>query len=68
MAENIYLLALFISLGINFSFFLLANTFKTDKFTDFTYGLTFIILVFLFLLKNQALYLYQLLLAAMLVL
>jgi steroid 5-alpha reductase family enzyme len=65
---NIYVLALFISLGINFLFFLLANALKTDKFTDFTYGLTFTALAFLFLFKNQTFYRYQLLLMVMVVL
>ncbi|MFC1727281.1 DUF1295 domain-containing protein [Patescibacteria group bacterium] len=65
MDINIYVLALLVSLGINLLFFLLASTFKTDKFTDFTYGLTFIILAFLFLIKNQTFYLYQLLLTLM---
>ena len=68
MDINIYLLALLISLGINLLFFLFASTFKTDKFTDFTYGLTFIILTFLFLINNQTFYLYQLLLATMVIL
>lgn len=62
---NVYVLALFISLGMNLLFFLLASTLKTDKFTDFTYGLTFIVLTFLFLLKNQTFYPYQLLLVLM---
>jgi len=62
---NIYILALFISLGINLLFFILANTFKTDKFTDFTYGLTFITLAIFFLLKNQTFYFFQILLAVM---
>lgn len=65
---NIYALALFISLGINFLFFLLANALRTDKFTDFTYGLTFTTLIFLFLFKNQTFYGYQLLLVVMVVL
>lgn len=68
MAINTYLLALLVSLGINLLFFLLASISKTDKFTDFTYGLTFIILTLLFLLKNQTFYGYQLLLAVMVIL
>ncbi|HUV42868.1 MAG TPA: DUF1295 domain-containing protein [Patescibacteria group bacterium] len=64
---NIYLLALLVSLGINLIFFVLASSFKTDKFTDFTYGLTFIILAFLFLLKNQTFYFYQILLTVMVI-
>jgi steroid 5-alpha reductase family enzyme len=65
MMMNVYILALIISLGINLLFFILASAFKTDKFTDFTYGLTFIILTFFFLLKNQTFHFYQLLLALM---
>ena len=65
MMMNVYILALFISLGINLLFFILASTFKTDKFTDFTYGLTFITLVIFFLLKNQTFYFFQVLLVAM---
>jgi len=67
MVINIYLLALLVSLGINFVFFLLANTFKTDKFTDFTYGLTFIILALLFLFSKKTFYSYQLLLVTMVI-
>ena len=67
MVINIYLLALIISLGINLLFFLLASTLKTDKFTDFTYGLTFIVLALLFFFKSQTFYLYQLLLTIMVV-
>lgn len=65
MMMDVYILALFISLGINLLFFILASTFKTDKFTDFTYGLTFITLAIFFLLKNQTFYLSQVLLVAM---
>jgi len=68
MVINAYLLALLVSLGINLLFFLLASILKTDMFTDFTYGLTFIILALLFLLKNQTFYGYQLLLAVMVIL
>lgn len=68
MIANPYFLALAISLGINLAFFILASVLKTDKFTDFTYGLTFIILAFLFLFKNQTFYPYQLLLILMVVL
>lgn len=67
MIMNPYIMALFISLGINLLFFLLASTFKTDKFTDFTYGFTFITLVLFFLLKTQTFYLPQILLATMVV-
>ena len=62
---GVYILALIICLGINLLFFLLASTLKTDKFTDFTYGLTFIALAIFFLLKNQTFYFFQILAAAM---
>lgn len=65
MMISIYLLALLISLGINFLFYLLASILKTDKFTDFTYGLTFVALTFLFLFTNQTFYFYQLILVTM---
>lgn len=64
---NVYILALLISLGINLLFFILASTLKTDKFTDFTYGLTFIALAIIFLLKNETFFLFQLLLVIMIV-
>lgn len=62
---NIYLLTLTVSLVTNILFFILASSLKTDKFTDFTYGLSFIILSLLLLFKNQTFYLYQILLASM---
>jgi len=65
MLINIYLLTLVASLLVNIFFFTFASTFKTDKFTDFTYGLTFIILSFFTLFKNQTFYPYQLLLVTM---
>lgn len=68
MPINVYLLALAISLSINLFFFLLASTLKTDKFTDFTYGLTFILLALIFLFKNQTFYPHQILLATMIIL
>jgi steroid 5-alpha reductase family enzyme len=62
---NVYILSLLISVGINLLFFILASTFKTDKFTDFIYGLTFVTLAIFFLLKNQTFYFFQILLVAM---
>ena len=55
MLANPFVLALIISIVLNMSFFILAYQLKTDKFTDFTYGLTFIILTLLFLFKNNKL-------------
>lgn len=65
MVSNIYLFTLLVSLGINLAIFLLASAFKTDKFTDFTYGLSFIILAFLLLFKNKTFFLYHVLLTTM---
>lgn len=68
MLISVYLVSLFISLGINLFFFLFASIFKTDKFTDFTYGLTFIILALFFFIKNQTFYSYQALISLMVIL
>ncbi|MBN1263025.1 MAG: DUF1295 domain-containing protein [Candidatus Pacebacteria bacterium] len=65
---NIYFFTFLISLAINLGFFTFASLFKTDKLTDFTYGLTFISLTFFLLFRNQTFYLYQLILALMIVL
>lgn len=54
-----------LALGINLFFFLIANTFKTDKLTDFTYGLTFIILALLYLSQSEFITVAQLLLTGM---
>ena len=45
--------SLIISFAIQIVFFILAATFKTDKVTDLSYGLTFIILTILLLFTNQ---------------
>jgi len=43
--------------GLQILFFLIANSFKTDKLTDLAYGLTFVILVqYLFWTTNQSFY------------
>jgi steroid 5-alpha reductase family enzyme len=65
MLTSSYLLALIISLGINLTFFVFAALFRTDKLTDLTYGLTFIILVLGFLFFGQTFYWYQLVLTVM---
>jgi steroid 5-alpha reductase family enzyme len=50
------LLSFAISLGINLFFFIFAVFFKTDKLTDFTYGLSFAILaLFLLLFRSDLL-------------
>lgn len=45
--------SLIISFAIQIVFFILAATFKTDKVTDLSYGLTFILLAILLLFTNQ---------------
>jgi steroid 5-alpha reductase family enzyme len=54
-------------LGINVFFFLLAYTLKTDKFTDFTYGATFITIALYLLFRNQTFFTYQIAVATMIV-
>jgi len=49
---NALLLAFFISLGIQMVLFIPAFFFRTDKLTDLSYGLTFIILAWIVFLKN----------------
>jgi steroid 5-alpha reductase family enzyme len=60
-----YFSALAISLGINLVFFVFAALFRTDKLTDLTYGLTFIILVLGFLFFGKTFYWHQLALTVM---
>lgn len=67
MLINAYLLSLLISLIINLAFFFIASRLKTDKFTDLTYGLTFIVLGLFFLIKNQTYYTYQLLVSGLVI-
>lgn len=64
---GVYLNVLLISLGINISFFVLANALKTDKFTDFTYGATFIFLSIYLLFQNQTFFPYQIAVVLMVV-
>ena len=67
MLTNIYVLTFVVSICINLFFFILAYGFRTDKFTDFTYGLTFVFLALTLLFRNQTFYSFQLLTAAMVV-
>ncbi|MDD3532390.1 MAG: DUF1295 domain-containing protein [Candidatus Shapirobacteria bacterium] len=60
-----YILALAISLGINLIFFIAAALFRTDKLTDLTYGLTFVILILGFLFLGQTFYWHQIALSIM---
>lgn len=64
---NPYILSFIIALGINIFFFILANALKTDKFTDFTYGLTFIILALFITFTSSALSPIQLILTIMII-
>ncbi|MBN1169285.1 DUF1295 domain-containing protein, partial [Candidatus Woesebacteria bacterium] len=64
---NIIFSVLVISLGINVSFFILANALKTDKFTDFTYGATFIAIALYLLFRNQTFFPYQITVVVMVV-
>ena len=41
---NVFTTTLLLSLAIQVAFFAIATTFKTDKVTDLSYGLTFIAL------------------------
>ena len=61
---NNILSALFITLGIQAVFFLFAASFQTDKVTDLSYGLTFVILAIMF--ANASLF--SIILAGMIVL
>ncbi len=45
--------ALLISFAIQIFFFLFAATFKTDKFTDLAYGISFVIIALYFLFTNN---------------
>ena len=58
----VILWSLLISLGINYSFFVVAFIWKTDAFTDITYSLSFSLLSIIFLAWFQNTSLYQILL------
>jgi len=62
---NEYLLSFLIAIGINLGFFAFAAILKTDKFTDFTYGLSFIILALVLLINNGTFFGFQIILAIM---
>jgi steroid 5-alpha reductase family enzyme len=63
----IYLWVLLGSVLINLFFFVFASAWKTDKFTDFTYGFTFAAISLFLLFFNQTFYAYQIILAAMVI-
>ncbi len=56
--------ALLISFGIQIFFFLFAATFKTDKFTDLAYGISFVIIALYFLFTNNTYFPTQIAIAA----
>ena len=58
---------LVISFAIQIGFFLLAATFKTDKVTDLSYSLTFIILALLLLFTNQTFFTTQIIIALLII-
>lgn len=62
-----YLLTLLISFGINIFFFIFATTFKTDKLTDLSYGLSFIILALFLLITNPNIQPLQLIVALLII-
>jgi steroid 5-alpha reductase family enzyme len=51
-----HILSLIIAIIVNIIFFLIANSKKTDKFTDLSYGLTFILIAFIMLIFNRIAY------------
>jgi steroid 5-alpha reductase family enzyme len=57
---NIFIETLAIAFLIQVLFFIFAAAFKTDKVTDLSYGLTFILLAALVLISNGKFFLYQL--------
>jgi steroid 5-alpha reductase family enzyme len=62
---NIFVQTLILAFIIQIVFFIFAAYFKTDKVTDLSYGLTFIILALIVLLTNKTFFPYQVLLAVM---
>ncbi len=64
---NPYSLTFALSLGINLLFFIVAFALKTDKFTDFTYGITFIILALFLNFTNQTYFPIQILITLMII-
>lgn len=60
----IYLSVFFVIFVLNFSGFFLGYFFKTDKFTDITYSLSFICAIILLLIKNSSFSVFLLLLSA----
>jgi len=67
LSEHIIILGLFISLLIQAVFFTFAYLLKTDKFTDLTYGLTFILLGIVALISSERIEAYKLVLLGMII-
>ncbi len=57
------LFTLAVSLGVQALFFTLAYSFKTDKFTDFTYSFTFVLLTVILTIRFKAFALTQIIMA-----
>lgn len=62
---DIFVSTLLISFAVQVLFFILAASFKTDKVTDLSYGLTFIILAFYVFFFSGTLYAHQVLILLM---
>jgi steroid 5-alpha reductase family enzyme len=67
MPTNPYLLTLLISFAINLGFFIFAAVFKTDKLTDLSYGLSFILLTIFLLVTQQTTQTPQLIIAGLVI-
>jgi steroid 5-alpha reductase family enzyme len=67
MLNNPYFLTLLISFGINIFFFIFAAAFKTDKLTDLSYGLSFVILTLFLLIINPNIQPLQLIVALLII-
>jgi steroid 5-alpha reductase family enzyme len=62
-----FISTLVICFAIQIGFFVLAATFKTDKVTDLSYSLTFIILALLLLFTNQTFFTTQIIIALLII-
>ena len=65
---NEIILSLIIAFGIQIFFFIFAATFKSDKVTDLSYGLSFIILSVFLLLRNNMFQILQIIITTLIVL
>ncbi|MFC1710056.1 DUF1295 domain-containing protein [Patescibacteria group bacterium] len=62
---DIFVSTLLISFAVQVLFFILAASFKTDKVTDLSYGLTFLILALYIFISHNSSYTYQMLILLM---